>query len=149
MNGVETGLAAEPATTRRKVKRLAKLWAAGTGIAVALVAAAFSLAEAVGGPLIVTGAGAITLGDLIGFALFGGTVGAALAHVVERIARRPRMTFVAVTVIALAGYAAVPFKEAGSAHTAIWLNILHLVVAVPVVGTLLRYLPRSRTSVEA
>ena len=58
------------------------------------------------------------------------------------------MTFLAVTVIALAGYAVVPFTAAESVQTAIWLNVFHVVVAIPVIGMLARYLPGSRTSTE-
>ena len=61
----------------------------------------------------------------------------------------PRMTFLAVTLIALAGYAVVPFTAAESTQTAVWLNIFHVAVAVPVIGMFTRYLPGNRTSTEA
>ncbi len=97
----------------------------------------------------VTGAGEVTLGNVIGFTILGGTVGAVLAYVIGRFGRRPRLTFLAVTLIALAGYAVVPFTAAESIETAVWLNIFHVVVAVPVIGMLTRYLPGTRASVEA
>lgn len=113
------------------------------------MAAAYLVATAVSGPLVVTDVGEITLDNVIGFTIFGGTVGAALAYVVGRFAWKPRMTFLAVTLIALSGYAVVPFTAAESTQTAIWLNIFHVVVAIPVIGMLARYLPRNRTSTEA
>lgn len=149
MKAIHTERTLAAASSSPTVAKLAVLWARGTGIAVLAVAFAYTLAERTAGPLVVTGAGEVTLGNVIGFTIFGGTVGAALAYAVGRFARRPRMTFVAVTLIALAGYSVVPFTAAESVGTAIWLNILHLVVAIAVIGTLGRYLPRDRTSVAA
>ena len=114
-----------------------------------LVAAAYFLANTVTGPLVVTDAGQITLGNVIGFTIIGGTVGAALAYVVERFARSPRLVFLSATLIALSGYAVVPFTASASTQTVLWLNIFHVIVAIPVIGTLTRYLPRNRTTVEA
>lgn len=149
MNAIHTQQPLKAASSRPTVKKLAALWARATGIAIFVVAFVFTLSNGIAGPLVVTGAGEVTLGNVIGFTIFGGTVGAALAYVIGRFARRPRMTFVALTVIALAGYSVVPFSAAESVDTAIWLNIFHLVVAIPVIGTLGRYLPRNRASVEA
>ena len=101
-----------------------------------------------GRPLVVAGTGEVTLGNVTGFTIFGATVGAALAVAIGRFSRRPRPTFLAVTLIALAGYAVVPFTAAESIGTALWLNLFHLVVAVPVIGMLARWLPGDRTSVE-
>lgn len=144
MNAVDARQTAEVSTTRRPIKPLAKLWAAGTGIAVLLVAGAYLLADAVGGPLVVEGMGAVTVDNVVGLTIFGGTVGATLAYVIGRFARRPQTTFLVVTAIAVAGYAVVPFTAAEAISTAIWLNVFHIVVAVPVIGTLMRYLPRAR-----
>jgi hypothetical protein len=124
-------------------------WAAGTGTAALLVASAYLLANLFAGPLVITGGGEVTLRDVIGFTALGGTLGAALAYAIDRFAQRPRLTFVAVSLIALAVYAVVPFTAAESIETAVWLNIFHVVVAIPVIGMLTRYLPRVRPSVEA
>jgi hypothetical protein len=128
--------------------RLARLWAAGTGSAVLLVSSAYLIARQLADPLVVTGAGEITLGSVTGFTILGATIGAALAGGIARFSRRPRATFIAVTLIALAGYAVVPFTAAESIGTALWLNLFHLVVAVPVIGMLVRWLPGDRASVE-
>lgn len=149
MNALDTKKPPEFGTTRRQTRRLTKLWAAGTGIALLAVASAYFLANAIGGPLVVTGAGEITLGNVTGFTILGGTIGAALSYVVGRFARRPRLTFLTVAVTALAGYAVVPFTAAESTRTALWLNAFHLIVALPVIGILIRHLPRNRTAVEA
>lgn len=149
MNAVDTREAAAVATTPRPTRSLAKLWAAGTGIAIVTVASASFLARAVAGPLVVTGAGEITLGNVIGFTMLGATIGAVFAYVLGRFARRPRLTFLAATLIALGGYAVVPFTAAESTQTATWLNVLHLVVAIPVIWMFTRYLPTGRTSIKA
>lgn len=149
MRAVDTRSTGEVSTNRRPIGSLIKFWAAGTGIAILLASAAYLIAGAVSGPLVVTEAGEVTLGNVVGFTFFGATIGAALAYVVGRFARRPRLTFLAVTIIALAGYAVVPFTAAESTLTAVWLNVFHVVVAVPVIGILTRYLPESRTSDEA
>lgn len=149
MTAVATRQADQVTRAGLPLTRLAMLWAAGTGIAVLLVASAYLVAQELADPLVVAGAGEVTLDDVTGFTIFGATVGAALAVAIGRFSRRPRLTFLAVTLIALAGYAVVPFTAAGSFGTALWLNLFHLVVAVPVIGMLARWLPGDRTSVEA
>lgn len=142
MNAMNTGVAHGATTSGGSLNRLSVLWAVGTGLAVALAALTFVVANKVAGSLVVTGTGEVTLGNVIGFTFFGGIVGAVLAHLIRRFARRPRITFFAVALIALAGYAVVPFTAAENLATAIWLNVLHVVVAIPVVGVLARYVPR-------
>jgi hypothetical protein len=149
MNAVETREAVEVSFNPRPIWGLAIRWAIGTGIGVVLVTAAYLLVTNIAGPLVVASAGEVTLGNVIGFTVFGGTVGAATAYVIGRVARRPRLTFLTVALIALAGYAVVPFNAAESLETATWLNVFHVVVAIPAIGMLTRYLPKDRTSAEA
>lgn len=149
MTPLETRPATAVSTLRRPIRTLVELWAAGTGIAVVLTAAAYLMATATTGQLTVTGAGEVTLGNVVGFTTLGGTVGAALAYAAGRFARRPRLTFLAVTLIALAGYAVVPFAAAETTRTAIWLNVFHVLAAIPVIGMLVRFVPRDSASFEA
>lgn len=149
MNALDTQRAGEVSTTRRPIRSLAKLWAAGTAIAIVAVALVYLLANEVAGPLVVTGAGEVTLSDVIGFTILGGTVGAVLTYVVGRFSHRPRMALLTVTLIALAGYAVVPFTAAETTTTAVWLNVFHVVVAIPVIGMLMRYLPKNPSQREA
>ncbi len=149
MTAVDTRQADQVTKTSLPLTRLAKLWAAGTGIALLLVVSAYLVAQELADPLVVAGVGEVTLDNFTGFTIFGATVGAALAVAIGRFSRRPRLTFLAATLIALAGYAVVPLAAAESIGTAIWLNLFHLVVAVPVIGMLARWLPGDRTSVEA
>ncbi len=148
MTATDTRQANHVTKTGLSIARLAKLWAAGTSTAVLLVATAYLVAQALADRLVVAGTGEVTLGNVTGFTIFGATVGAALAVAIGRFSRRPRPTFLAVALIALAGYAVVPFTAAASIGTALWLNLFHLVVAVPVIGMLARWLPGDRTSVE-
>lgn len=147
MNAVDTRPAARVSRTPGPIRSLARLWIIGTGLAVLFVTSVYFVADAVAGPLVVAGAGEVTLSNVVGFTLLGSTVGAALAYVIGRLARRPRLTFVAVALTALAGYAVVPFTAAESPETAIWLNALHVVVAIPVITMLKRYLAKDRTLV--
>lgn len=149
MNAVDTRPTGEVSTNRRPIGSLIKSWAAGTAIAILLASAAYLLANAVSGPLVVTDLGEIALGNVVGFTLFGATIGAALAYLAGRFARRPRMTFLALTTIALVGYAVVPFTASESTQTAVWLNVFHVVVAIPVIGILTRYLPENGISDDA
>lgn len=72
------------------------------------------VAKQVADSLVVSGTGEVTLGNAIG------------------------------SLIALAGYAVVPFTAAESVGTALWSNVFHVVVAVPVIVALTRYLPSER-----
>ena len=114
-----------------------------------LVTVAFQVAKQVSDPLVVSGTGEVTLGNAIGMTIIGATVGAAVAYGIGRFTQRPRRVFVAATLIALAGYAVVPFTAAESVGTALWLNVFHVVVAVPVIVALTRYLPSERVSAGA
>ena len=54
------------------------------------------------------------------------------------------MTFLVICFLGLAGYASAPFAAAETVATAVWLNVLHLVVAAPVVAVWARHLPSTR-----
>lgn len=144
MNAVETRPAAPASSERHDIGRLGILWAVGTSIAVVLAALVYYLARQEAGALVVAGVGEVTLVSVVGYTVLGGTLGAMLAFASRRFARQPRFTFLTVAVIGLAGYAVVPFTAAESLETAIWLNLIHLVVAIPVVGALDRYVSTGR-----
>jgi hypothetical protein len=149
MNAVVTPQPADVSLKHRERPSLWRLWAAGTGIAAILVTVAFQIAKEVADPLVVSGTGEVTLGNTIGMTSIGSTIGAAVAYGIGRFTQRPRTVFVVVTLIALAGYAVVPFTAAESVGTALWLNVFHVVVAVPVIVALTRYLPPERVSAGA
>ncbi len=111
----------------------------GIAAALPLVLVVYLLADAVSGPLLVTQPGAdvaeeVPLGAALGFTALGGVVGIGLALVVAR--RWSASTFVKICVVALVVYAVMPFVSAEEVAAAIWLNVMHAVAAVPIVGLL-------------
>lgn len=133
----------------RDRRRLVVEWAKGTGLALMLVSVVYMVSQGLGDALLVSGPNGssteVTLGNIFGMTLLGGSIGAAMAFALDRWARRPRATFVAVGVLAIGGYAVAPFVAAETLSTAIWLNVFHVTVAIPVVGFLARGLPRTRS----
>ena len=149
MNAVVIAQPADVSLMRRARPSLWRLWAAGTGVAAILVTGALQVVMQVADPLVVSGTGEVTLGNAIGMTIIGATVGAIVAYGIGRFTQRPRRVFVVVTLIALVGYAVVPFTAAESVGTALWLNVFHVVVAVPVIVAFTRYLPSERVSAGA
>lgn len=127
-------------------RELARVWAKGTLIAAVLVTIAYLIATSLADPLVVEDIGAVGLANVLTFTVLGATFGIGLAIATTRLVRKPRLTFVAVSWAAVAGYSVLPFTAAESIHTAIWLNIFHLLVAVPVIGLMARQLPRDAGS---
>lgn len=119
------------------------------GLAVASVVAAYLVALGLGADLLVAGPDGTTMevtsGMVFGMTVLGGSIGVALAWVFGRWAPRPRVTFLATTLVALAAYAAVPFAAAEAVATAVWLNVFHVAVAIPVLWVLGGRLPRERS----
>jgi hypothetical protein len=131
---------------------LIKAGGIGIGVALVLVAIAHVAADAMSGPLLVTPPGGSAVEDVaIGLALMstvvGGVAGIGLALVAQRFGR-PKATFVAVCVVALVLYGTVPFTAAEETTTAVWLNVMHVLAALPIVGLLARQLPVARARTE-
>ena len=129
-------------------RSLLKAGGIGIGIALVLVAVAHVAADAMSGPLLVTPPGGdaveeVTIGLALMTTVVGGVVGIGLALVAQRFGR-PKATFVAVCVVALVLYGAMPFTAAEETTTAVWLNVMHVAAALPIVGLLARELPVAR-----
>jgi hypothetical protein len=119
-----------------------------------MVAVVFWVADASTDGLVVEMPGSSDLqelgfGDVIVPTVFGGIVGAVLAWAAGRFAARPRVTFMAVCVIGLVVYGVVPFIAANDTASAVWLNVMHVAAAVPIVGGHARRLPRGRSEVRS
>lgn len=117
----------------------------GTVAAVVAVIVVFLIADAASGPLRVTPPGGdavedLAIGQAIVATLVGGVVGTGLAALLRRFGRSAT-AFLAVCVVGLALYAIAPFTAAEETATAIWLNVMHLAAAVPIVGLLVREFP--------
>ena len=76
--------------------------------------------------------------------VLGTVVGLGLAMTINRLAPAPRATFIVVSAIGLVFYGLLPFEAAEETSTAIWLNVMHIAVAIPVVGSFAAYLPAAR-----
>ena len=129
---------------------IAKAGGVGIALALVLVLIGYLVADVASGPLLVTQPGSDTavevpLGVALVFTVLGGAVGIGLALAANRL-RRPQTTFVAVSVVALVLYGVMPFTAAEEASTAIWLNVMHLAAAVPIVGLLANALPAERAA---
>ncbi|NOX28487.1 MAG: hypothetical protein GXP35_00315 [Actinobacteria bacterium] len=142
-------MSSNPTTTQDTERGL--LATAGMVILVALVVVTvvFFVASAATDNLLVTPPGGdapeeVVLGTALFAAAVGGVVGAVLAWATNRFGRRPRRVFVAVCVVGLVLYGIVPFTAAEQAATAVWLNVMHVAVAIPVVGGLAKYLPDTK-----
>ena len=79
--------------------------------------------------------------------LEGGFAGTVLAAACRRWARRPRSTFVVLTVIGLIASFLLPITSDASTATKVVLSISHLVVAAVIVPALALALPNRRTAV--
>lgn len=149
MSQTDTRTSTRKAGEGPSTKRLVALWARGTGTAIFVVAFLYAVADGMSGPLLVAEQTEVTLANVLALTAIGGTVGAILAYAAGRLATQPRRALLAVASIGLAGYAVVPFTAAETLETALWLNVFHLAVAVPVIWVLASELPRGRISDRA
>lgn len=124
---------------------------AGMALVAALVAVTivFLIAQAATDNLLVTPPGSdavreVGIGDALFSSVVGGIIATALAFAMGRFPARPRMTFLVVCVAGLGLYGIVPFAAAEESATGVWLNLMHLSVAIPIVGGLAMYLPGTR-----
>lgn len=121
----------------------------GIGMALVLVAIVFFIADSASGPLLVSIPGSETpeevpIGAALFFTVLGGFIGIGLAWSSGRL-RRPRSSFVIICVVALVLYGIQPFTAAEETAAAIWLNVMHVAAAIPIVGMLAATLPAERT----
>ena len=86
----------------------------------------------------------LKLGVAIAAVVFGGILGVGLTVLARRFTLRPQMFFLGVSVLGVTLYGILAFVRAEVASTAIWLNAMHIAAAVPIVGGLMRLLPRQR-----
>ena len=127
---------------------IAKAAGLGTAAALVLVLITYLIADAASGPLLITQPGGdnaeeVALSAVVAFTVLGGVVGLGVAFVVNWRSWPPS-TFIAVCVAALALYALVPFAAAEQTSTAIWLNAMHLAVAMPIISFVARSLADER-----
>lgn len=84
----------------------------------------------------------------VGAVVLATAAGGLAAHVLARLASRtsrPRRTFMAASITGLALSAVPPVQAATTVSTAVWLLVLHVVVAAVLVPLLARALPPNRS----
>jgi hypothetical protein len=135
----------DPHPSPRRPRQFVTRAAASTTAALVAVTVLFLAAPAITAEA--PGAGGST-GELVSLfdvlmATVVGSLGAVvLAAVLRRFSRRPRATFLVVCAVSLTLYGLLPVMAAETVDSAIWLNVLHLGVAAPLVAGLLPCLPR-------
>ena len=125
---------------------------AGMVVAVIAVVVVYVIADAASGPLLATPPGGdsaeeIPLGAAIVATVIGGLVGIGVAFLSGRTSR-PVEIFVGICLAALVLYGLFALSAADSTTTGIWLNVMHVSAAVPIVTLLARWL-RGRQSITA
>ena len=121
------------------------LKATGTGIvgAVVFVTLVFVAADASSGPLLVESPDGelaqVAFAGAIVFTILGGIVGAGIARVLRGRARAERR-FLNICAGFLIVYGAYAFNQAVDLTTGVWLNVMHLAAAAPIVDQLRRWL---------
>lgn len=66
----------------------------------------------------------------------GGAIGLGLAAVARRVAARPAPAFVITCLVGLTAYGLLAVLRSPHTSTAVWLNLMHLAAAIPIVGLL-------------
>lgn len=110
-------------------------------VAVSLV---YTIADSLSGPLMAAQPGSdestqLTLANAVGATFFGGIIGTILAFVVSRLKRSVQI-FAGICLVGLVLYGVVAYNAADDTTTGLWLNIMHLTAAIPIVGGLARWL---------
>ena len=111
----------------------------GTVIGAVFAVIVFLIGDAMSGPLEVTPPGqslrAVNVATVIGAVITGGVVGTILAAIASFLPR-PRQIFRIACLVGLVGYAIPPFVQSELFSTGVWLNVMHIGAAVPIVGRL-------------
>ncbi len=121
---------------------LIKTGALATSVAVVLVVIVHLIARGSGDDLVVVsevGLGPPKVREIfvtIAATVAGGIIGMALASLARRFTPRPQIAFVSVCILGLIGYGILAFIRADQNSTAIWLNVMHIAAAIPIVGAL-------------
>ncbi len=121
-----------------RVSRVRPLWPVvlvGTTSAVVSALVVLWLAEMGGQPLLVTGPGGhqpVPVGAVVGSTVVAGIAALLLAAGARR-GRHPRRRFLLITTVGLLLSLAPPVLAAASTATAVWLSVMHLVVAAAIV----------------
>jgi len=133
-------------STRHGLLRTAGMVLVAALVAVTVV---FLIAQAATDSLSVTlpgndAAQEVGVSDALFATVLAGILSTVLAWGMSCFLARPRRTFLVSCVVGLVLYGLVPFAVAEDTATGVWLNLMHLTVAIPMVGGLAMYLPGTR-----
>lgn len=127
---------------------------AGTVAAVIGVAITVVIADAVSGPLMVTSPGAdapeeLALGAAIAGTVTGAIAGLTLAALCARfLASKAAAVFLGICLVGLVAYGLFSFSATEEVVGGVWLNVMHVVAAIPIVGLLYQQIGK-RSAIEA
>jgi len=85
----------------------------------------------------------LPIGIAVAATAAGGILGAFLAMLARRFMSRSRTAFVVAIAVGLVLYGILAFLRAEATSTAVWLNMMHIAAAIPIVGALITWLPSS------
>lgn len=125
----------------------------GIVAAVGAVVITFFIADLISGPLMATQPGAdgpqdVPLGGAVFGTVIGGLVGTVLAVVIARL-KGAVPIFLLVCLVGLVLYGWFALSAAETQSTGIWLNVMHIAAAVPIVGQLTRWISSRPPKVAA
>ncbi len=125
----------------------------GIVAAVGAVVITFFIADVVSGPLLASQPGAdgpqeVPLGGAVVGTVIAGVVAIVLAYITSRM-KRSTAIFLLICVVGLVLYGLFAWSAADSQSTGIWLNVMHIAAAVPIVGQLTRWVSGQPTVVKA
>lgn len=132
------------------IGNLIRNMAIGTALAAVAVAVVFVIAEAISGDLLIAGTGDAApesppIGFAIGGTIFFGVIATLFATLLRKFASQPGKIFGIVSVVVLIAYGAFAFGAAEDSTTGIWLNVMHVIGAIPLVGAAARSLGATDT----
>lgn len=126
--------------------KLLKSGLIGTVGAVVAVAITFLIGDAISGPLLATSPGtdapeAVAIGAALAGTVVGGIAGIILAAISKQfLGAKAAAIFVGICVVGLVAYGAFSFTATEEISAGIWLNVMHIVAAIPIVGLLVQNL---------
>ena len=80
------------------------------------------------------------------FTVLGGVIGLGFALLAKRFLDNPVPAFLGICIVGLIVFGIFPFTAAEETATAIWLNVMHVMAAIPIVGSLTQALQNSDAS---
>lgn len=121
--------------------------AAGIVAAVVAVVVVFFIADAASGPLMANDPSGelaeVAVGAAVVAVIIGGLVGTLIAFLVKNLSQAAQV-FLGICAVGLVLYGIFALIQADDIATGVWLNVMHIAAAIPIVGMLTRWLQGRR-----